>query len=213
VLHGWSAYGGPTIDESWKSDLERWLAPFLAALGHKVRVRMCPAYVAGLIGAGDRKSIQPMAARDVGVGYDQLHHFIASGVWDAAPLEKVLLAEADNMIVPIDLLFPILDDLLRKGPVEKPLGQLGAFSAEANGKVVVMSVTQDGPAAKAGMRAGDVISDVQDGEVEDLADFYRKLWAAGPAGSEVPIRIVRNGREAWLRVRSSDRNSFLKKPQ
>lgn len=59
---------------------------------------MCPAYVAGLIGAGDRKSVQPMAARDEGVGYDQLHHFIASGVWDAAPLEKALLAEADRMV-------------------------------------------------------------------------------------------------------------------
>lgn len=74
------------MDESWKSDLAGWLAPFLAALRHKVR--MCPAYVAGLIGAGDRKSVQPMAARDGGVGYDQLHHFIAGGVWDAAPLEK-----------------------------------------------------------------------------------------------------------------------------
>lgn len=56
------------MDEKWKSDLEGWLAPFLDALRHKVRVRMCPAYVAGLIGAGDRKSIQPMAARDGGVG-------------------------------------------------------------------------------------------------------------------------------------------------
>jgi len=86
------------MDASWKSDLAGWLAPFLAALGHKVRARMCPAYVAGLIGAGDRKSVQPMAARDGGVGYDQLHHFIASGIWDAAPLEKVLLTEADRMV-------------------------------------------------------------------------------------------------------------------
>lgn len=56
------------MEKSWKSDLDVWLAPFLAALRHKVRARMCPAYVAGLIGAGDRKSIQPMAARDGGVG-------------------------------------------------------------------------------------------------------------------------------------------------
>ena len=49
---------------------------------------MCPVYVVGLIGAGDRKSVQPMAARDGEVGYDQLHHFIASGVWDAAPLRR-----------------------------------------------------------------------------------------------------------------------------
>jgi SRSO17 transposase len=59
---------------------------------------MCPAYVAGLIGSGDRKSIQPMAARDGDVGYDQLHHFITSGTWDTTPLEKVLLAEADRMV-------------------------------------------------------------------------------------------------------------------
>ncbi len=86
------------MDEHWKSDLESWLSPFVAALRHKVRARMCPAYVAGLIGSGDRKSVQPMAARDGGVSYDQLHHFIAGGVWDAAPLEKVLLAEADRMV-------------------------------------------------------------------------------------------------------------------
>jgi SRSO17 transposase len=86
------------MNESWKSDLERWLAPFISALRHKTRARMCPVYVAGLIGAGDRKSVQPMAARDGDVGYDQLHHFIASGVWDATPLEKALLIEADRMV-------------------------------------------------------------------------------------------------------------------
>src|SRR3974390_2244137 len=90
--------GEPTMGETWKSDLEGWLTPFLSALRHKARARMCPAYVAGLIGAGDRKSVQPMAARDGEVGYDQLHHFIAPGVWDASPLEKALLAEADRMV-------------------------------------------------------------------------------------------------------------------
>jgi SRSO17 transposase len=82
----------------WQAELERWLAPFVAALRHKTRARMCPAYVAGLIGPGDRKSVQPMAARESDVTYDQLHHFIASGVWDDAPLEKRLLAEADRML-------------------------------------------------------------------------------------------------------------------
>jgi SRSO17 transposase len=66
------------MDESWKSDLDRWLSPFLSAFRHKARARMCPVYVAGLIGAGDRKSVQPMAARDGEVGYDQLHPFITS---------------------------------------------------------------------------------------------------------------------------------------
>ena len=76
---------------------ERWLA-FPQRLSAQARARMCPVYLAGLIGAGDRKSVQPMAARDGDVGYDQLHHFIASGVWDAAPLEKALLAEADRLV-------------------------------------------------------------------------------------------------------------------
>ena len=86
------------MDRNWQADLKRWLTPFSAALGHKTRERMCPAYIAGLIGPGDRKSIQPMAARDSGVSYDQLHHFIGSGVWDATPLEAVLVAEADKLV-------------------------------------------------------------------------------------------------------------------
>lgn len=119
-----------------------------------------------------------------------------------------------NMTVPIDYLRPILDDLLRRGRVDKPPRPwLGAFSAETNGKVVVMNVAKGGPAAAAGLRQGDIISDVRDAEVEGLADFYRKVWAIGPAGAEVPMRIVRGGRETWLRVKSADRAEFLKKPQ
>ena len=86
------------MDNGWRGDLEAWLTPFVEALRHKTRGRMCPAYVAGLISPGDRKSVQPMAARDAAVSYDQLHHFVASGVWDAAPLEAALLAEADKQI-------------------------------------------------------------------------------------------------------------------
>jgi SRSO17 transposase len=86
------------MDVDWQADLDRWLAPFVAALRHKTRARMCPLYVAGLIGPGDRKSVQPMAARASGVGYDQLHHFVAAGVWDSAPLEAALLKEADRLV-------------------------------------------------------------------------------------------------------------------
>jgi SRSO17 transposase len=82
----------------WRADLERWLAPFVLALQHKARARICPAYVAGLIGPGDRKSVQPMAARAGNVSYDQLHHFVANGVWNAAPLEAALLGEADRQV-------------------------------------------------------------------------------------------------------------------
>jgi hypothetical protein len=73
-----------------QGDLERWLAPFLARLGHRARRRMCPLYVAGLIGPGGRKSIQPMAER-LGLGtHDWLHHFVSAGSWDAAPLLEEL---------------------------------------------------------------------------------------------------------------------------
>ena len=119
-----------------------------------------------------------------------------------------------NMVVPIDLLPPILDDLIKRGRVDKPPRPwLGAFSAESNGEVIVMSVSEGSPAAKAGLQQGDIISDVRDTEVEGLGDFYRKLWASGPAGAEVPMRIVRDGRETWLRVKTADRSAFLRKPQ
>jgi len=102
------------MDTRWTADLERWLAPFVAALGHKTRARMCPAYVAGLIGPGDRKSVQPMAARDGAVSYDQLHHFIGNGLWDAAPLEAALLAVADRQVGSDDAWLIIDDTALPK---------------------------------------------------------------------------------------------------
>lgn len=86
------------MDTEWQNDLEHWLEPFLKGLGNKTRRKMCPAYIAGLIGPGDRKSIQPMAARVDAVSYDRLHHFIGAGVWDSAPLEATLWQQADDLI-------------------------------------------------------------------------------------------------------------------
>jgi SRSO17 transposase len=102
----------PRLD--WTDELERWLEPFMDALGHSTRRRMCPTYVAGLIGPGDRKSVQPMAARDNGVNYDQLHHFIGSSVWDAAPLEAALLVEANKLVGGEDAWLIIDDTALPK---------------------------------------------------------------------------------------------------
>src|SRR2546430_3417969 len=85
-----------TLD--WKDELGRWLKPFVDRLGHKARRRMCPLYVSGLIGPGDRKSIQPMAKRLALGEYDQLHHFIAAGVWEASPVETELLVQADRLV-------------------------------------------------------------------------------------------------------------------
>lgn len=119
-----------------------------------------------------------------------------------------------NMMVPIDLLTPILDDLVTRGHVNKPPRPwLGAFSAESSNGVVVMNVAPGSPAAQAGLKQGDVIAEIRDGDVEGLADFYRKVWKSGPAGAEIPMRVLRDGRDAWLRIKTADRQSFLRKPQ
>jgi S1-C subfamily serine protease len=118
-----------------------------------------------------------------------------------------------NMIVPIDLLAPVLDDLLAHGRVNKPPRPwLGLYSADVEGRVVVINVADDGPAAAAGLREGDIITAVRDSSVEGLADFYRKVWACGPAGVEIAIEIVRNRRSMWVRLKSTDRDAALKKP-
>ena len=87
---------GRTTD--WREELERFLKPFVARLSHKARRRMCPLYVSGLIGPGDRKSIQPMAERLAVGDYDQLHHFIAAGIWNAKPVETELQVQADKLV-------------------------------------------------------------------------------------------------------------------
>ena len=119
-----------------------------------------------------------------------------------------------NMVVPIDLLPPILDDLLAYGRVNKPARPwLGVYSAENGDEIIAASVADNGPAAAAGLRRGDVLAGVGGSEIESLADFYRKIWSRGPAGVEIPIEIVRDGRAMGLRIRSADRASFLKRPR
>ena len=104
--------GGGRSD--WRKELGRFLKPFLDRLGHKARRQMCPVYVSGLVGPGDRKSIQPMAERLAPGDYDQLHHFIATGVWDAAPLERELLVQADRLVGGSDAVLVIDDTAIAK---------------------------------------------------------------------------------------------------
>ena len=115
-----------------------------------------------------------------------------------------------NMIVPIDLLQPILGDLITAGrPRRESRPWLGVYSAESSNGVVVMSVADGGPAEQAGLKSGDVISELDGDEVTGLADFYRKLWTKSPAGAEFAMRIVRSGRDSWVRVKTADREAFL----
>lgn len=119
-----------------------------------------------------------------------------------------------NMIVPIGLLAPILDDLLTYGRVNKPARPwLGIYSADNGGEIVVAAVSERGPAASAGIRRGDVLASVRGAEVSSLSDFYRKVWGLGEAGVEVPIEIIRDGRALGLKIRSADRATLLKRPR
>jgi S1-C subfamily serine protease len=119
-----------------------------------------------------------------------------------------------NMIVPIDLLPPILDDLLTYGRVNKPVRPwLGVYSAESGSEVVVAALAEHGPAEAAGLRRGDILASVRGAEVADLGDFYRKVWRCGDAGVEVPVEIIRDGRALGLKIHSADRTSFLKRPR
>src|SRR5262245_17343724 len=111
LLAGLRMTGRPS---NWKKELSRLLEPFLARLVHKTRRRMCPLYVSGLIGPGDRKSIQPMAERLALGDYDQLHHFIAAGAWDTGPMEIELLVQADKLVGGTDAMLVIDDTAIAK---------------------------------------------------------------------------------------------------
>ena len=79
-------------------DLDAWPEPFLDVVGHKKRRTWAPLYLRGLLGPGERKSLQPMAARLGLSGHDQLQHFVASPAWDDAPLWRALADEADRLV-------------------------------------------------------------------------------------------------------------------
>jgi SRSO17 transposase len=102
------------VAERWEHALDDWLAPFLAVMGHKARRRWAPVYVRGLLGPGERKSVQPMAARVSPEDTDQLHHFVSSPAWDSAPLETVLAHAADRLVGGPDAVLVIDDTALPK---------------------------------------------------------------------------------------------------
>jgi S1-C subfamily serine protease len=115
------------------------------------------------------------------------------------------------MFVPVDILKPILDDLIAKGRRSGPARPwLGLNADEVRGRLFVGRVSPDGPAARAGLKSGDIVLAVGNDEVSTLADFYRKLWGRGPAGSEVPLKVLQGARVADVKVRSIDRVEYFR---
>ena len=118
------------------------------------------------------------------------------------------------MVVPIDLLKPVLEDLRKFGRANKPARPwLGMYSTEIENKLVVVGIAAKGPVARAELRTGDVILAVNGHKVSNQGAFYRKLWALGPAGVDVPLTLYREGGIFDVTVKSSDRARFLKAPR
>jgi len=119
-----------------------------------------------------------------------------------------------NMNVPIDLLKPVLEDLRKFGRVNKPARPwLGMYVTEIEDKIVAVGIAPRGPAARAELRTGDVILAVKGETISDSATFYRKLWALGDAGVDVPLTLYREGETFDVVVTSTDRAKLLKKPR
>ncbi len=118
-----------------------------------------------------------------------------------------------NMLVPIDLLAPILDDMLKLGrPAQPPRGWLGMYTTEAGGKLVVAGLAPDAPAERGGVKVGDVIVEVAGEKTGSLADLWRSIWALGGPGSQVPMKLLRKSVLVNTVLRTADRSDFLKKP-
>ena len=119
-----------------------------------------------------------------------------------------------NMVVPIDIINPILDDIVKLGRSQRPPRPwIGALSTEAKDHVIVVSTWDGGPAANAGLQAGDLVIGVAGEPVASLAQFYRRMWDLGDAGVEVPLDIVRAGRVSAVNIQSADRDTFYLSPR
>ncbi len=118
-----------------------------------------------------------------------------------------------NMIVPIDLLEPILEDLVTLGRANRPPRPwLGMYTTTVRGYLVVAGLAPGGPAERAAVQVGDLVLEVAGERVSELADLFRRVWGLGPVGTEVPLTLAREGSTLRVQLRSADRQDFLKKP-
>jgi S1-C subfamily serine protease len=116
-----------------------------------------------------------------------------------------------NMFVPIDLLKPILPDLIEKGRRSGPARPwMGLATEELHGHLMVTRVSPDGPADRAGIRDGDIVVGVGREPVTSQEEFYRKVWGLGAAGVEVPLKVLQGVDMRDLRLRSIDRFQYFK---
>ena len=117
-----------------------------------------------------------------------------------------------NMFVPIELLAPIIDEIVLHGRrLTPPRPWLGMLVHDDQQDLTVVGVYRNCPADKAGLRPGDVIVGIDDEPVVGLANMFRRVWSLGAAGVDVPLNVLRNAERMELRVRSGDRAGFQRK--
>ena len=120
-----------TPADGWEDELEGWLEPFLGRLRRQAQRRWAPFYLKGLILPGERKSIEPMAARVAPSDVQQLHHFVSTSPWATAPVEEELVRAADRLVGGSDAVLVLDDTALVKqgrhsvGVKRQYCGQLG----------------------------------------------------------------------------------------
>ena len=118
-----------------------------------------------------------------------------------------------NMIVPIDLLKPILPDMLKMGQADRPPRPwLGVYATEVGSNVIVAGIAPNGPNEDGELRIGDIVLAVNDEDVHDLADFFRQVWASGKAGDDIPLQVHRDGQAVDVIARSVNRRELLRRP-
>ncbi|HUN77063.1 MAG TPA: S1C family serine protease [Steroidobacteraceae bacterium] len=140
--------------------------------------------------------------RLLGIGSLLVQESVAGNMFDA------------NMFVPIDLLEPVLEDMVRLGrPAGPPRPWLGLYATELRERLVVNSLAPSGPAQRAGVRLGDLVLEVAGSPVATLADLFRKIWSVGPAGSDIPLTLGRGEGTLQVHIQSADRHDFLLKPR
>ena len=118
-----------------------------------------------------------------------------------------------NMMVPVDLLEPILDDMLKTGRTSRAARPwLGMYTTEAGSRLVVAGVAPGGPAERAGIKVGDIVLEIAGEKPSSLAHLWRRVWRMGPAGCDVGLKFLRKNQIKDVLMRSADRSDFLKKP-
>ena len=188
------------------------------------------ALVAGHGGVAQARAVKVVARRPFAGGWEYL---IEDAIFTTPPypefggaaliapngtlvgIGSLILSEAaagvpGNMFVPTDRLKPILADLVKTGRTSAaPKPWLGINTQEIHGQLFVTSVSPDGPAQRAGVHENDIVLGVHGQPVKDLPDFYRKLWAEGPAGTEIPLNLLQGRMMVILPITSVDRTNYL----